>query len=126
MLDPILKSPVGQMPNLNEMTFIILQFCLGLPMSVLHCMTQMLLVLIKCRGQVKVLHIIMKKTVEMLVSMFGWVMFVVMLFIVGNMLKDEKIAMKYVSELESAIEADGSLAADVADHCIDYHNIFGD
>ena len=68
----------------------------------------------------------MKKTVEMLVSMFGWVMFVVMLFIVGNMLKDEKIAMKYVSELESAIEADGSLAADVADHCIDYHNIFGD
>lgn len=68
----------------------------------------------------------MKKTVEMLVSMFGWVMFVVMLFIVGNMSHDERIATEYVKELESAIEADGSLAADVADHCVDYHNIFGD
>ena len=114
------------MPNLNEMTFIILQFCLGLPMSVLHCMAQMLLVLIKCREQVKVLYIIMKKTVEMLMSMFGWVMFVVMLFIVGNMLQDEKVATEYVKELESIIEDDGSLAADVADHCTDYHNIFGD
>ena len=74
----------------------------------------------------KVLYIIMKKTVEMLVSMFGWVMFVVMLFVVGNMLQDEKIAMKYVSELESAIEADGSLAADCCDTCVEYHNIFGD
>ena len=126
VLDPILKSPVRQMSNLNEMTFIILQFCLGLPMSVLHCMTQMLLVLIKCREQVKVLHIIMKKTVEMLVSMFGWVMFVVMLFVIGNMLQDERVAMEYISELESAVEADGSLAADVADHCVEYHNIFGD
>lgn len=126
VLDPILKSPVRQMPNLNEMTFIILQFCIGLPMSVLHCMTQMLLVLIKCREQVKVLHIIMKKTVEMFVSMFGWVMFVVMLFVVGNMLQDEKIAMRYVSELESVVEADGSLAADCCDTCVDYHNIFGD
>ena len=68
----------------------------------------------------------MKKTVEMLVSMFGWVMFVVMLFVVGNMLQDEKIAMKYVSELESVVEADGSLAADYCDTCVEYHNIFGD
>ena len=114
------------MPNLNEMTFIILQFCLGLPMSVLHCMTRMLLVLIKCREQVKVLHIIMKKTVEMLVSMFGWVMFVVMLFIVGNMSHDERIATEYVKELESVIEADGSCVADCCDTCVEYHNIFGD
>ena len=114
------------MSNLNEMTFIILQFCLGLPMSVLHCMTQMSLVLIKCREQVKVLYIIMKKTVEMLVSMFGWVMFVVMLFVVGNMSHDERIATEYVKELESVIEADGSCVADYCDKCLDYHNIFGD
>ena len=72
------------------------------------------------------MHIIMKKTVEMLVSMFGWVMFVVMLFIVGNMSHDERIATEYVKELESVIEADGSLAADCCDACVEYHNIFGD
>ena len=125
-LDPILKSPVRQMSNLNEMTFIILQVCLGLPMAVLHCMTQLLLVLIKCREQVKVLYIIMKNVFSFVGSMLGWVMFAVMLIIVGNMLQDERVAMEYISELESAIEADGSLAADVADHCIEYHNIFGD
>ena len=63
---------------------------------------------------------------EMLVSMFGWVMFVVMLFIVGNMSHDERIATEYVKELESVIEADGSLAADCCDTCVEYHNIFGD
>ena len=68
----------------------------------------------------------MKTLFNNLFSLLGWVMFIIMVVIVSNMLQDEKIAMKYVSELESVIEADGSLAADVADHCIDYHNIFGD
>ena len=68
----------------------------------------------------------MKKTVEMLVSMFGWVMFILMLFVVGNMLQDERVAIEYISELESVVEADGSCVADYCDKCLDYHNIFGD
>ena len=95
-------------------------------MSVLHCMAQMLLVLIKCREQVKVLYIIMKTLFNNLFSFLGWVLFIIMVVIVSNMLQDEKIAMKYVSELESVVEADGSLAADCCDTCVEYHNIFGD
>ena len=114
------------MPNLNEMTFIILQFCLGLPMSVLHCMTRMLLVLIKCRKQVKVLHIIMKTLFNNLFFLLGWALFIIMVVIVSNMLQDEKIAMKYINALESVVESDGSLAADCCDTCVEYHNIFGD
>ena len=95
-------------------------------MSVLHCMAQLLLVLIKCKEQVKVLHIIMKTLFNNLFSLLGWVLFIIMVVIVSNMLQDEKVAMEYISELESAVEADGSLAADVADHCVEYHNIFGD
>lgn len=67
----------------------------------------------------------MKYIFSVVCSMLGWVMFAVMLIIIGNMLQDEKIAMKYINELESAIEADGSLAADCCDTCVEYHNIFG-
>ena len=74
----------------------------------------------------KVLHIIMKNVFSFVGSMLGWVMFAVMLIIVGNMVQDEKIAMEYISELESVIEADGSCVADYCDKCLDYHNIFGD
>lgn len=74
----------------------------------------------------KVLQIIMKNVFSFVGSMLGWVMFAVMLIIIGNLVQDEKIAMKYISELESAIEADGSLAADCCDTCVEYHNIFGD
>lgn len=74
----------------------------------------------------KVLYIIMKTLFNNLFSFLGWMLFIIMVVIVSNMLQDEKIAMKYISELESVVEADGSLAADVADHCVDYHNIFGD
>lgn len=68
----------------------------------------------------------MKNVFSFVGSMLGWVMFAVMLIIVGNIVQDEKIAIEYIRELESAIEADGSLAADVADHCVEYHTIFGD
>ena len=74
----------------------------------------------------KVLHIIMKTLFNNLFSFLGWVLFIIMVVIVSNMLQDEKIAMKYVSELESVVEADGSLAADYCDTCVEYHNIFGD
>ena len=95
-------------------------------MVVLHCMTQLLLVLIKCREQVKVLHIIMKTLFNNLFSFLGWVLFIIMVVIVSNMLQDEKIAMKYVKELEAIIESDGSCVADCCDNYLDYHNIFGD
>ena len=87
-------------------------------MSVLHCMTRMLLVLIKCREQVKVLHIIMKTLFNNLFSFLGWVLFIIMVVIISNMLQDEKIAMKYVSELESAIEADGVLILVLVEHTL--------
>ena len=68
----------------------------------------------------------MKTLFNNLFSFLGWVLFIIMVVIVSNMLQDERVAMEYVSELESAVESDGSLAADVADHCVEYHNIFGD
>ena len=86
----------------------------------------MLLVLIKCRKQVKVLHIIMKTLFNNLFFLLGWVLFIIMVVIVSNMLQDEKIAMKYINELESVVESDGSCVADCCDTCVEYHNIFGD
>ena len=74
----------------------------------------------------KVLHIIMKTLFNNMFSLLGWVLFVIMVVIVSNMLQDEKIAMKYISELESVVESDGSLAADCCDTCVEYHNVFGD
>ena len=74
----------------------------------------------------KVLYIIMKTLFNNLFSFLGWVLFIIMVVIVSNMLQDERIATEYVKELESVIEADGSLAADCCDTCVEYHNIFGD
>lgn len=49
-----------------------------------------------------------------------------MALVMNNMLKDEEIAAKYISELEGVIEANGDCVADCCDACTDYHNIFGD
>lgn len=56
----------------------------------------------------------------------GWLMAGLMALVMNNMLKDEEIAAKYISELEGVIEANGDCAADCCDACADYHNIFGD
>lgn len=74
----------------------------------------------------KVLYFIMKTLFNNLFSILGWVLFLVMAFVVNNMLKDDQVAKEYIRQLEYVVEADGSDAADCCDACLDYHNIFGD
>ncbi len=68
----------------------------------------------------------MKKMLSIFVMMLGWLMAGLLALVMNNMLKDEEIASRYISELEEIVEANGDCAADFCDSCTDYHKIWGD
>lgn len=69
---------------------------------------------------------IMKNVLTYFVVLSGWMVALLLSWVISNMQKDDEVAKTYIEQLEYAVEQDGSCAADYCDACTDYHNIFGD